>query len=108
MEQTVDIFSAIADPTRRRIIQMLATNDLMAGEVAVRVGGMSRPAVVKHLNILRGAGVIITERRGRTRVNRLNVVALDEVANWAAEISRFWDGRLTALKDAVEADFKKD
>lgn len=105
MEQAVDIFSALADPTRRHIIQMLAGIDMAAGEVAARVDGMSRPAVVKHLNILRGAGVIVTEQRGRTRVNQLDITALDEVARWTAEVGRFWDARLGALKEAVEANY---
>lgn len=108
MAEPADIFSAIADPTRRHIIEMLAASDMAAGDVAKAVGGMSRPAVVKHLNILRNAGVIVTEKRGRVRINRLQVTALDEVVQWTSTMGRFWEARLTTLRETIEADSEKD
>ncbi|RMB12325.1 ArsR/SmtB family transcription factor [Eilatimonas milleporae] len=99
-----DIYSAIADPTRRRVIAMLAREDLPAGAVAHRIDGMSRPAVVKHLNILRRSGIVITEKQGRQRINRLNPAALQDLKAWVAEIDRFWETRLTRLKDLIESE----
>ena len=95
------VFKAIADPTRREIINMLALEDLSVGEVASHFE-MTRPAVSKHLGILKKAELIRVEKRGRVRVNRLTPEALKTVADWLAYYSRFWDEKLASLKDAVE------
>jgi len=97
------IFRAIADPTRRQVISLLAKRDMTVSDVASRFD-MSRPAVAKHLGILQAADLIRTERKGREVVNRLNPEALKSAADWLDHFSPFWDDKLMKLKHAVEND----
>lgn len=101
---TVDpqpVFRALADPTRRSIIVMLADGPKTIGEVA-SVFDISRPAIAKHLKILEEGDVIRVAPRGRERVNALNPEALRLASLWIATFDRFWDDKLAKLKTAVE------
>ncbi len=95
------VFRALADPTRRAIIAMLAEGERPIGEIAAAFD-MTRPAVAKHLAVLRGGDLIAVEQRGRERINRLNPRALRTAADWLNHFDVFWDERLAALKGAVE------
>ncbi|MFY0638009.1 ArsR/SmtB family transcription factor [Maricaulis maris] len=95
------VFRALADPTRRSILLMLAERDRTVGEVASRFD-MTRPAVAKHLKVLGDGGLVTVEARGRERINRLNPEPLAQVAQWVARFEVFWDERLATLKQAVE------
>ena len=95
------VFRALADPTRRSILLMLADGDRTVGEVASRFD-MTRPAVAKHLKVLGDVGLVTVEARGRERINRLNPEPLAQVAQWVARFGVFWDARLAALKTEVE------
>jgi len=95
------VFKALADPTRRSILLMLAEGDRTVGEVASRFD-MTRPAVAKHLKVLGDGGLVTVEARGRERINRLNPEPLAQVARWVARFEVFWDERLAALKAEVE------
>lgn len=97
------VFRAIADPTRRQILGLLAERDLSVGEVAGEFD-MTRPAVAKHLGILRDADLIIVRSEGRRNVNCLKPETLKTVADWVAYFDRFWDEKLAKLKQAVETD----
>lgn len=104
MDQTsTDLaFFALSDPTRRRIIEILAeVPELrvvdLAGELDV-----TRQAVAKHLEILSEAGLTRTNRRGRERFTSLHDQAFDPVRDWLERYDRFWDDRLKALKRAIE------
>ena len=103
MQGSQDVFRAIADPTRREILSMLAGADMSVGEVAESFD-MTRPAVAKHLGILREADLIVVRPEGRRNVNRLKPEALKTVTDWLAYFDQFWDDRLTKLKHAVETD----
>ncbi len=98
IEQT---FKAIADPTRRAIIGLLAEKERAAGDVARRFA-ISRPAIAKHLKILREGGIVVTRRDGRERFNRLNPEGLKMIFDWIAHYERFWDEKLLSLKKAAE------
>ena len=76
------IFSALGDATRLQIIEMLMRRAMPAGEVASAFDSMSRPAVVKHLNILRAAGLIETKQKGRERINSISEAGLAAAAKW--------------------------
>ncbi len=95
------VFRALADPTRRAIISMLADGPRPIAEIASAFD-MTRPAVAKHLAILKEGGVIAVEAKGRERINRLNPDALKTAADWLSYFDRFWDARLASLKDVVE------
>ncbi|QMU60007.1 MAG: metalloregulator ArsR/SmtB family transcription factor [Boseongicola sp.] len=96
-------FRALADPTRRGIISLLAQEDMTIAEVAGHFD-MTRAAVKKHLIVLEDGGVIATHQSGRDRINQLQPLALKSVADWLNHFDHFWNDRLSALKDAVEAD----
>lgn len=95
------VFRALADPTRRAIIAMLAEGERPIAEIAGAFD-MTRPAIAKHLAVLREGNLVAVERRGRERINRLNPRALRTAADWLNHFDVFWDDRLAALKDAVE------
>lgn len=92
------VFRAIADGTRRAIIDALAERPLPVHEVAARFE-ISRPAVSKHLRVLADAGVVRAVRVGKENVYALDTASLTEVRDWLA---RFWAQRLTTLKDLAE------
>jgi DNA-binding transcriptional ArsR family regulator len=95
------VFRALADPTRRAILAMLAEGERPIAEIAAAFD-MTRPAVAKHLAVLREGNLIAVEQRGRERINRLNPRALRAAADWLNHFDEFWDERLAALKGAVE------
>jgi len=100
---TQNVFRAISDPTRRSIIGLLANNDMTVNEIA-ECFDMSRPGIAKHLGILQDGELITVQARGRERINSLRPGSLKVVADWAAYYSRFWDDKLSNLKNAVESD----
>ncbi len=95
------VFRALADPTRRAIISMLADGARPIGDIASHFD-MSRPAVAKHLAILRESGIITVVAQGRERINKLNPKTLKTAADWINHFDRFWDDRLAKLKSLVE------
>lgn len=101
------VFAAIADPTRRRILHRLAAGELAAGDIA-EAFPISRPAVSKHLRILRKAALVQEERRGRQRIYRLNAQPLRDVDRWLEHYRAFWAKNLANLKRHVEAQTKKE
>lgn len=95
------VFRALADPTRRAILSMLAKGDQPIGDIAAKFD-MTRPAVAKHLAILKDGDLITVEAIGRERINKLNPAALKTAQDWLNHFDQFWDERLTKLKKAVE------
>jgi DNA-binding transcriptional ArsR family regulator len=96
----VSVFEAIADPTRRQIVALLAEGDQPAGEIASRFS-VSRPAISRHLRVLREAGVASAREVGQQRVYRLDPKALDEVGAWLEQTRSFWNARLDVLEAHV-------
>lgn len=94
-------FSALADPTRRRVLRLVGERPRAAGELAQSFP-VSRPAVSKHLRVLREAGLVEVERAGRARIYRLRPNGIDEAKRWIEETGRFWDGALEAFRRHVE------
>lgn len=97
------VFRAIADPTRRSIMVMLADGEQSLGQIASNYR-MTRPAVTKHLKILEEGGLIRVRSQGRERLHMLQPEALRTVTDWLGFFSQFWDEKLENLKRAVEAD----
>ena len=103
----MDVFAAVADSGRREVLAALSCGDLSAGEVAA-LFPISRPAVSRHLRVLRETGLVRDELVGRRRVYRLDVAGLAPVVAWlttltssAASGSGDWPGRLDALETEV-------
>lgn len=97
------VFRALADPTRRAIMLMLAEGERPISDISSAFA-MTRPAVAKHLTVLRDGGLVAAETRGRERITRLRPEALRAAADWLNYFEAFWDERLAALKQAVEAE----
>lgn len=91
-----NVFLAIADPTRRRLLDMLCAGERPAGELA-RPFRMSQPALSQHLRILREVGLVRQRKAGRERIYRLDPIPLHSVAEWMMRYERFWRERLEAL-----------
>ena len=98
---------AIADPTRRRIVELLATRDRTSGEL-VDEFDMSAPAISQHLNVLREAGLVTTRVEGQSRVQTLNPAGLDDIGNWLERTRNFWSQRLDALERELKADDERN
>ena len=96
------VFRSLADPTRRTILCLLKDRDLSVGDIADEFR-ISRPAIAKHLKILREADLILIQNKGRERINTLNLPKLMSAMDWFNYFDRFWDERLSDLKNAVES-----
>jgi DNA-binding transcriptional ArsR family regulator len=90
-------FAALADPTRRKIVEMLAVRELPAGEIARRFD-MTPPAVSQHLKLLRDAGLVHVRRDAQRRIYALDPRGLAELDEWLARFRRFWSSRLDTLE----------
>jgi DNA-binding transcriptional ArsR family regulator len=96
----VEAFDVLGDPVRRRVLELLATGELAAGEVvdAVRQEfGISQPAVSQHLRVLRESGFANVRVDGNRRLYSVNPQRLDAVEEWIAGLRRAWEQRLDAL-----------
>jgi DNA-binding transcriptional ArsR family regulator len=91
-----DIFKAIADPTRREIINLIAHQSMNLNAVADNFD-MSRPAVSKHIKILTSCGLLVIKQQGRERFCHADLRQLKEVTDWAEQYRRFWSQKLDAL-----------
>ena len=96
-----DVFRAIADPTRRAILDRLRAGPANAGALA-RDFRTSRPAISKHLRVLREARLIVDRRVGRERLYTVDAVPLQRVAGWLEGYRSFWHSSLTRLKRNLE------
>src|SRR5471030_2491262 len=94
---------AIADPTRRRIVELLAVRERTAGEL-VDEFDVSAPAISQHLNVLREAGLVTTRAEGQSRIQALNPAGLDELDDWLEKTRAVWSRRLDALERELRAE----
>ena len=96
----MDTFTALADPTRRQIIESLAMGETSFGEIADKFE-MSRPAVSQHLKALREAGIVTARVDAQRRIYRLTDEGLDEVEAWLSKVREFWTQRLDRLEQLL-------
>lgn len=101
-----DVFQAIADPTRREIINLIAKQTLTLNGVAERFD-ISRPAISKHIKILTECGLIVIQQTGRERYCKARLEKLHEVSGWVDQYRIFWNKKLDALGDFLEAETKQ-
>ena len=92
-----DVFQAIADPTRREILNLLARESLNLNSVAEKFHS-SRPAISKHIKILLECGLITIKQQGRERYCNAQLHKLKEVVDWTGQYSQFWDKKLSNLQ----------
>ena len=98
-------FRALADPTRRNILCLLAKQEMTIAEVADNFQ-MTRAAVKKHLTVLNEGDLITIRTEGRTKVNALNAQGIKRVVDWLSYFDAFWDENLAALKSEIEKDIQ--
>ncbi|MFE5319843.1 ArsR/SmtB family transcription factor [Paenibacillus sp. NPDC056579] len=99
----VDVFQAIADPTRRKLLNLLVEEEKPVTVLSSHFP-MSRTAVSKHLRILSDAGLVKERKVGRETRYRLDTEPLLELKRWLAFYERYWENKMAALKRFVEAD----
>ena len=92
-----DVFQAIADPTRRQIINLIAHESLNLNSVAERFN-VSRPAISKHIKILTECGLITMHQQGRERFCEAKLDKLNEVSEWIEKYKQFWESKLDSLE----------
>ena len=92
----MNAIEALADPTRRTIVELLAERELSAGEIAAQFG-TSRPGISRHLRVLREHGLVRARDEGRRRIYALEPAPLAELDAWLARYRSFWTNRLDAL-----------
>jgi DNA-binding transcriptional ArsR family regulator len=90
------VFEAVAEPTRRALLDLLATREHSVSELVARFD-VTQPAISHHLRILRQAGLVKTRQVGRQRLYRLRGRPLREIYDWVAHYERFWTDKLGAL-----------
>jgi DNA-binding transcriptional ArsR family regulator len=100
-------FQALADPTRRAVLDLLRRGSQPAGEIA-QAFPLSRPAISKHLRLLRRAHLVREHREGRHRVYHLNPEPLRGVDSWLDQYRNFWKLNLANLKTFVEDEYAKE
>ena len=97
-----DVFRAVADPSRRRMLDAMRDREATVGELTALIGA-SQPAVSKHIGILRDAGLVRVRKEGRHSVCTLEPAQLTEIADWLSRYTRFWHGKLGALEAYLDA-----
>ena len=103
MKARRDVFQAIADPTRREIIGMIARHPVNVNSIAEQFD-VTRQAISLHLKILSECGLLTTRQSGRERLYEAKLEKLNEVHEWVLQYQKMWTGRLKALKAFVEQE----
>lgn len=99
-----DVFAALSDPTRRKLLDRLSTDGPLTATDLARDYPVSRQAVAKHLGTLEAAGLVRPQRRGREVLYGVTPARLAEASRWLADIGAKWDSRLSALADQLADD----
>lgn len=98
-----DVFQAIADPTRRKIFDLIAKQPMNLNAVSEQFA-ISRPAISKHIRILNECGLITIKQQGRDRICQPNFAQLHQAAAWLDRYSNFWNAKLDALGDFLDSE----
>ena len=102
-----DVFQAIADPNRRAIIGLLANQKLTVNAVAEHFS-ISRPAVSRHIKILKECGLVVVLRQGRERYCEVRLDKLNEITDWIEQYQKVWEQRLDRLDEYLSELQKKE
>jgi DNA-binding transcriptional ArsR family regulator len=98
--------NALADPTRQRIVEMLAARELSAGDIAGKFD-VSAPAISQHLKVLKQAKLVRVRADAQRRIYTLDPKGFEEMDEWLTRIRRFWRGNLDALERVLKEDDRK-
>ena len=98
---TFDPFNAVAEPKRRRVLEVLGTQELSVNELVERLG-WNQPMVSKHLGVLKEVGLVSERRVGRQRLYKVNAEQLKPIYEWVAPFERYWSESYDRLDDILE------
>lgn len=98
---TYDPFNAVAEPKRRKVLDVLGTQELSVNELVERLG-WNQPMVSKHLGVLKEVGLVSERRAGRQRLYRVNAERLKPIYDWVAPFERYWSESYDRLDDVLE------
>jgi|SRR6267143_4637854 len=101
------LFYALAEPTRRDIIELLASNGQLSATDISNNFAVSAPAISQHLKVLREANFVRVEKRAQQRIYRINPEAMSEIEEWVQETTRQWNARFSVLDKILEAEKRK-
>lgn len=101
----LDALAALADPTRRRIVELLARRDQTAGQI-VDEFDVTAPAISQHLKVLRDAGLVRVRAEGQFRIHSIDPAGFGAIDAWLARTRKQWERRLDALERALVAENK--
>lgn len=99
----MDVFTALADPTRRQVLDLLRKSERAAGEVVDAFPRLSQPAVSRHLRVLREAGLVRVRSEEQRRIYALEPRGLAELDRWLSHYRHFWTEQLDALERHLDA-----
>ncbi len=99
------IWKALSDPTRRRILDLLRDGPKPTGDIVEQFPQLTRFGVMKHLDTLREAGLVLTQSQGRRRINALNATPLRQIVErWIGKYEAYWTNTLLRVKEVAEAE----
>lgn len=104
----MDIFQALADPTRRRIIELLAQYGQLPSTEISEQFPISAPAISQHLKVLREAKLVLVEKRAQQRIYRINPAAVIELEEWSRQLMQLWNHRFDAIDEVLAEEKRKE
>ena len=103
----MDVFSALSDPTRRSILEMLAGAGHLSATELYDHFPASHPAISQHLKVLREANLVVVEKKAQFRIYRMNPEPIHELEIWIRQMTKVWDERFDALDQVLQEEQKK-
>ena len=101
-------FSALADPTRLRIVEMLSNEGSLAASQISKRFFVSAPAISQHLKVLKTANLVQMETKAQQRIYTLNPTGITEIENWVSRMKQIWEERFDALDALLKAETEKE
>jgi DNA-binding transcriptional ArsR family regulator len=106
LSQTTTVFAAVADPTRREMLDLLKEGPRSAGEIVLEFSEITQPGVSRHLRVLREADLVSVTAKAQKRIYSLKPDGLRELHEWISKYQRFWNSKLDALEDHLDGKKK--
>ena len=104
----MDLFSALAEPTRRNIIELLAARGQLSASQISNQFSVSPPAISQHLKVLRNANLVHVEKRAQQRMYEINPGAIDKIETWVKKMKHLWDQRFDVLDEVLKIERRKE
>jgi DNA-binding transcriptional ArsR family regulator len=98
----MDIFYALSDPTRRKILELLASKGHLTASEIYENFAVTPPAISQHLKVLREAKLVMMEKRAQQRIYQINPEAIIELEDWSKQLAQLWNQRLDALDELIK------